>query len=216
MSHRVLIVTAVAAEREAILAAFHGDERFDIIAGGVGPAAAAASTAIALSGASYRCVLCMGIGGSYREPVQFDTVAIADEVIAADLGSESPEGFIRLDELGFGETRIRADRELANLVATTLRQANVEVTTGSILTVSTATGTEQTAVQLRERFPQASAEGMEGYGVAVAAQKYQIPFIEIRTISNQVGPRDRAAWKIKEALAQLTAISAILRKGLHL
>jgi futalosine hydrolase len=216
MSHKVLIVTAVAAEREAILAALHGDERFDIIVGGVGPAAAAASTAIALSEASYRYVLCMGIGGSYREPVQFDAVVIADELIAADLGAESPEGFIRLDELGFGETLIPVDPELANLVATTLRQANMQVTTGSILTVSTATGTEETAAQLKERFPQASAEGMEGYGVAVAAQKYQIPFIEIRTISNKVGLRDRAAWKIKEALAQLTAISVILRKGLPL
>jgi futalosine hydrolase len=216
MSHKVLIVTAVASERESILAALHGDERFDIIAGGVGPAAAAASTAIALSGASYRYVFCMGIGGSYREPVQFDAVVIADEVIAADLGAESPEGFIRLDELGFGETRIPADRELANLVATTLRQANVQVTTGSILTVSTTTGTEQTATKLKQRFPQASAEGMEGYGVAVGAQKYQIPFIEIRTVSNKVGLRDRAAWKIKEALAQLTAISTILRKGLPL
>jgi futalosine hydrolase len=31
-----------------------------------------------------------------------------------------------------------------------------------------------------------------------------LPVLEIRTVSNAVGPRDRAAWRIGEALAALT------------
>ncbi|MEC0173150.1 futalosine hydrolase, partial [Paenibacillus graminis] len=34
--------------------------------------------------------------------------------------------------------------------------------------------------------------------------------LELRAISNPVGPRDRAAWKINEALDALTAAAAIL------
>ncbi|WP_442950188.1 phosphorylase family protein, partial [Paenibacillus sp. 1-18] len=54
------------------------------------------------------------------------------------------------------------------------------------------------------------AEAMEGYGVAVAANKLGLPVMEIRTISNAVGPRDRAAWRIKEALQALEAAFSTL------
>ena len=44
---------------------------------------------------------------------------------------------------------------------------------------------------------------MEGAGVAAAAARHGVPFAEVRAISNLVGPRDRAAWRIPEALAAL-------------
>jgi futalosine hydrolase len=50
---------------------------------------------------------------------------------------------------------------------------------------------------------------MEGYGVATAAAAAGVPFAELRTISNPVGPRDRAAWRLGEALAALTAAAAV-------
>ena len=51
---------------------------------------------------------------------------------------------------------------------------------------------------------------MEGYGVAVAAAQAGLPFAELRTVSNPVGPRDRGAWRIREAFAALTAAAAVL------
>ncbi|MEC0207944.1 futalosine hydrolase, partial [Paenibacillus ehimensis] len=50
---RVLVITAVAAERDAVLRGLRGDARFDVVAGGVGPAASAASAAKALAAAGY-------------------------------------------------------------------------------------------------------------------------------------------------------------------
>ena len=52
---------------------------------------------------------------------------------------------------------------------------------------------------------------MEGYGVAVAAAQAGLPFAELRTISNPIGPRDRAAWRLREAFAALTAAAPALR-----
>ncbi|MOA19196.1 Futalosine hydrolase [compost metagenome] len=72
-----------------------------------------------------------------------------------------------------------------------------------MLTVATTTGTAETARKLAERIPGAAAEAMEGHGVAVAAHGRNIPAIELRAISNAVGPRDREAWKIGEALSAL-------------
>jgi futalosine hydrolase len=56
---------------------------------------------------------------------------------------------------------------------------------------------------------------MEGYGAAVAARSCGLPALEIRAVSNPVGPRDRAAWRIKEALDALTAASKVLAEVLQ-
>ena len=45
---------------------------------------------------------------------------------------------------------------------------------------------------------------MEGYGAALAATGARLPFAELRAISNAIGPRDRGAWRIPDALAALT------------
>lgn len=62
---RVLIVTAVEAEREAVLRGLRGSSRFHVIAAGAGTAAAAAGTAAALAAGSYGCVISAGIGGRF-------------------------------------------------------------------------------------------------------------------------------------------------------
>jgi futalosine hydrolase len=51
---------------------------------------------------------------------------------------------------------------------------------------------------------------MEGFGVATAAARAGVPFVEVRAVSNPVGPRDRSAWQITEALAALERVGAAL------
>lgn len=51
---------------------------------------------------------------------------------------------------------------------------------------------------------------MEGFGAAEAAAGHGTPFLEIRTISNTVGRRDRSAWRIPEALGALHDAFAVL------
>ena len=46
--------------------------------------------------------------------------------------------------------------------------------------------------------------------MATAAAQAGVPFAELRTISNPVGPRDRASWRLPEALAALTAATTAL------
>jgi futalosine hydrolase len=81
---------------------------------------------------------------------------------------------------------------------------------GDVLTVNTVTGTARRLAWLRERYPDAVAETMEGFGVACAAQLSGVPFAELRTISNAVGPRDRGAWQIGPALEALTRAAQML------
>jgi len=208
----VLIVTAVEAERNALLRGLGNGSPFDVLAGGVGPAAAAASAAARMARRRYRLAICAGIGGGFPGRAEVGTLVVADEVAAADLGAEAPEGFVPLERLGFGSSRIRTDAERSDRLAEALRGAGLPVVVGPVLTVSCATGTAETAKARAMRVPGAAAEAMEGFGVAVAAQNMGIPFLEIRAVSNPVGPRNRGAWKIEAALERLAEAGAVIRE----
>ncbi|MER5444701.1 futalosine hydrolase [Streptomyces sp. NPDC002766] len=202
-SVRVLVATAVPAERDAVARAFTGDA-VTVIAAGVGPALAAASTATALTtaaleGAPYGLVVSAGIAGGFPPEAPVGSLVVADEITVADLGAETADGFVPVTELGFGTVTHRPPETLVrDIVSATGARP------GAVLTVSTVTGTAERAAELRARHPRALAEAMEGFGVAEAAAAHHVPVLEIRAVSNPVGPRDRAAWRIGEALAALT------------
>ncbi|WP_405408808.1 futalosine hydrolase [Streptomyces decoyicus] len=230
---RVLVVTAVAAERDAVAAAAGPCDEValpggyalrraagvpvacDVLAAGVGPAAAAAGTATALTaatlaGAPYDLVVSAGIGGGFSpgpgarpegspSGAPLGSVVVADAIVAADLGAETPDGFTPVTELGFGTVAHLPDPALVKAVA-----AAAGAAAGTVVTVSTVTGSAARAAELAERHPGVLAEAMEGFGVAEAAAAHGVPVLEVRTISNAVGPRDRAAWRIGPALTALT------------
>lgn len=178
---------------------------------GAGPAAAAAGTARLLAlaeaaGNPYRAVLCAGIAGGFRGRAAIGSTVLAVRAVAADLGAQSPDGFLPLDELGFGTTIYGVDPALFASLHARLPTAIL----GDVLTVSTVTGTAQSATVLAERYPGAAAEAMEGYGVACACAAARVAFAELRTIANPVGPRDRAAWQIGTALDALTTAASAL------
>ncbi|MEV4048790.1 futalosine hydrolase, partial [Streptomyces sp. NPDC049744] len=54
----------------------------------------------------------------------------------------------------------------------------------------------------RHRGPR--AEPLERFADPHPAAAHGVPVLELRAVSNPVGPRDRAAWRIGEALAALT------------
>jgi futalosine hydrolase len=196
------VVTAVDAERAAVEAA--APEGAEVIAAGVGQAAAAAATATALTraeaaGRPYGLVVCAGIAGGFAPVAPVGHVTVAETIVAADLGVATSAGFVPVAELGFGVGEHRPPARLSRGVAQALGAAY-----GPVLTVSTVTGTAEGAAELAGRHPGAVAEAMEGFGVAEAAASHGVPFLEIRTVSNTVGPRDRDAWRIGDALAALT------------
>lgn len=213
----LLVVTAVPAEAEAIRAGLTAPAAPDVtvLPVGVGPAVAAAATARLLAlaeaaGRPYGAVVSAGIAGGFVDRVAVGGTVLADRSVAADLGAESPAGFIPVEDLGMPPELLGGGRIVAadpGLLAR-LRAALPGATVGTVLTVSTVTGTAASTATLAERHPDAVAEAMEGYGVAVAAAQAGVPFAELRTVSNPIGPRDRSAWRMREAFAALTSAAA--------
>lgn len=184
---RVLVVTAVEAERAAI-------DLPDVLVGGIGPAASAAAASAALAQGSYDLVVSAGIAGGFA-PLGLGDIAVASTIVFADLGRETPAGFEPVESAPVRyDVEPRLAVELADRTGGHL---------GTVVTVATVTGTAATADQLVARHPDVVAEAMEGAGVAAAAACHGVPCAEIRAISNLVGPRDRAAWRIGDALTAL-------------
>ncbi|MEU6014612.1 futalosine hydrolase [Streptomyces sp. NPDC047515] len=218
---RVLVVTAVPAERDAVTRAFQdvsepsvsevpgarihhagrpgGSVAVDVLAGGAGPAAAAAATAFGLASAPYDLVVSAGIGGGFASAAPVGSLVVASGIVAADLGAETPEGFVPVTALGFGRDRFTPPPARVRDVA-----AATGALPGEILTVSTVTGSAERAAALLATHPRAAAEAMEGFGVAEAAERSGVAVLELRAVSNAVGPRDRDTWRIGDALAALT------------
>ena len=242
LTRTVLVITAVAAEATAVLDALRpavvsesrtvsestavselavgpyrgcrvaGDATVAVLAGGIGPAAAAAATAAGLAlQPEVQLVLSVGIAGGFAEA----GVAVGDTVLAAssvyaDLGADTPAGFQSAAGLGWSAVEYAGSSTLLAAVGERLRSADLIVHTGAVITVSTVTGTANRATELYARH-RPVAEAMEGAAVAATAARFGCPFLELRTVSNPVGRRNRTAWDIPGALVALREALAAAR-----
>lgn len=214
---RLLGVVATQKEQSALLASMSASvvplgpyraartSLADVVVAGVGPAAAAAGTATALALGGYDVCLSLGICGAFRGTADLGDTVVATELVAADLGADSPEGFLGSGEMGWSDDVAPVDPALLQLVVDRLDSP----VTGPVLTLSTVTGTRVRADALALRHG-AVAEAMEGWGVLAAASPYGLPVLEIRTVSNLVDDRDTSAWDVKAALASLEKVGAAL------
>lgn len=217
---RFLVITAVEAERDAVTRSLSSRPttvgRYDAslattaagevtaIAGGMGMAAAAAATGTALALGSYDVVVSMGIGGGFDGRAVTGEVVVATEVLACEMGADSPDGFQTFGQLGLLDTGIATGAPVQYLAR------RLGARTGRILTVSTVTGTDQRALELAALWNPV-AEAMEGWGVWSTVQPFGTVLpLEIRAISNRVGRRDRASWDIAGALDALSRAAATL------
>ena len=228
----LLVITAVEAERDATVGKLPESKHIDIggygglsvptAAGelhafhaGVGPVAAAATTASLLAlGPDYELVVSAGIAGGFAGRAEVGDVVWADQVIAADQGVVTDDGFLSLRELGLPGNGGYAIGDLgyrARLAAGSFRLRG-----GDVLTLSCMTGTTERADELAVRYPRAVAEAMEGYGVIEATRRdlqrtgRDVPFAEVRAISNIIGRRDRSTWNIPRAFDALAEAMSLL------
>lgn len=227
---RLLLCAAVEVELEAALAAARRARRgagreaggemlaaaFDVEAllTGVGKV----STAIELSRALLRTpaalVLQVGIAGAFSSSnLAPGDVVVSSEEILADEGVETGEGFLPLEKLGLGGAPWRLALPLAQRLPLEAiardAQERYRVARGRTITVSTVTGTAARAAML-EALWSPLAESMEGAAAAFAAARAGCLFLEVRGISNLVGPRDRAAWEVERAAANAAEVALAL------
>jgi futalosine hydrolase len=173
---------------------------------GVGPASAARAAALLIERHRPSALVIFGIGGAYPvSGLTIGDVALATTEVYADLGADSPEGFLTLKEMDMPLAQI-SRKKIYNEIALdkqllkTARRVLKGAKAGRFATVSLATGNIGWARELERRF-KVICENMEGAAAAHAALLAGVPALEIRAVSNIVEDRDLTKWD-KDLAAQ--------------
>jgi futalosine hydrolase len=214
---RILVVAATDAEvsvmvrklgrvrqqRERLAEYVCADRAVHVLTTGVGMVATAAWCSRELSRSRYDLALDVGLCGSFEPRLAPGTVVHVVSDCVAELGAEDGDRFVSLEELGLD------DRLDVRLGGAELRNPAPPAIGGLErlpqargITVNTVHGHERSIAAIVERLhPQ--VESMEGAAFMYACLMHDVPFAQIRAVSNVVERRDRGAWKVQEAIDAL-------------
>lgn len=167
---------------------------------GFGPVAAAARTATLLAHRRPPRVLLVGLAGALDPERARPGQALAfGRVTLEGVGAGEGEGFLSAGQMGFPLLDAAAGpsgpvgEELDLVVPDGLPENQY------LLTVCAASGNPLQAGRRRARHPDAVAEDMESFGVALACTLAGIPLTVVRGISNRSGDRERGNWCFEDA-----------------
>lgn len=139
-----------------------------------------------------------GIAGSFTESAPLGSVVEVTEEIYADLVAESPEELLDLEQMGF--ENFRANQQLYRNKISNPGGQQTSFSAERGITVNRVHGREATIKEILARW-QPGVESMEGAAFFQACLMNEVPFLELRGISNWVTPRDRSAWQIGPAVS---------------
>ena len=211
MGKRILVVGATFPELAGLIGKFKGENpspssflsfewegnRLDVLCSGIGMVNTAWHLGRYLLEITPDHAIQLGIGGAFPSGPDLGEVVEVREECYPELGADSPDGFLDLREMGFVNFRVEG-QDFYNLLEnphaglTGLRQCRG-------ITVNRVHGTEGAITRTQQRWSP-EVESMEGAAFMQACLQQGISFTEIRGISNRVEPRNRAAWKIPEAI----------------
>ncbi len=172
---------------------------------GFGPIAAACHTAWSIAQQSPRRAFLLGAAGAYGEALPLGSATQFRRVGLYGIGIGSGAGYRTVEQIGFRADGSRAGDGFVKSTMLMLDYAPASPNEDCLLTVCSA-ATDQVEVEYRlEHFPWAAAEDMEGFGVALACGRFNVPLCIIRGISNVAGDRERQHWQIEQALRSACA-----------
>lgn len=191
----------------------HKDLRVFPLCTGVGAVATSWHLARFLSARPVDWAINAGICGAFDPSLQLGEVVHVVAEQFGDLGAEDAEGhFHDLFELGL------VPHHEQPFIHNTLYNPGADqarfLPAVHGLTVNRVHGNAGNIEAARRKFANAQVESMEGaaffYGCLLAG----VPFVEIRSVSNYVEPRNRASWQIALAIENLNRVLVEMLKSL--
>lgn len=184
--------------------------RFAVTGIGIGPSMYQLTKCLTAN--APQLVIQAGVAGSLDTSVlPGDTVVVASDTFA-DAGVEENKRFRNLFDLGLEDPNVFPWQKgvLPNPYAQWLTLPGFQQVQG--ITVNEISTNPTRIEQYRLQW-NAQVESMEGACLHYACLMEQIPFLQLRSISNFIGERNKAKWKLKEAVHNLdTAINLLLDK----
>tara|TARA_B100001758_G_C18302762_1_gene553362 strand:+ start:149 stop:727 length:579 start_codon:yes stop_codon:yes gene_type:complete len=144
----------------------------------------------------YDLVINMGVAGSFLNELKNGDVVEVIEDFFSEIGFENGDSFSIFSDFNL-KTKYQVDAKTA------LRKVRG-------ITVNTVHGNNQTISEIIERL-NPEVESMEGAAVFQVCEEFNIPCLQIRSVSNKVEKRNRNSWDIDLAIENLnTEVEKIL------
>ncbi|MCW3082684.1 MAG: hypothetical protein JWP12_50 [Bacteroidetes bacterium] len=207
---KLLIVAATSFEIDPLLKQLHivGKTSRNFISGtyknleidflitGIGMTATAYYTGKALND-SYDVALNMGICGSFNRNLDLGDVVNVYEDSFSELGAEDGDVFLSLDEL-----KLEGVTKITNEKYGSLNQVIELLPRVTGITVNSTHGNESSIGKAVARF-HPYTESMEGAAFMFACENENIPYVQLRAVSNYVERRNRESWNIPLAIENI-------------
>ena len=160
---------------------------------GFGLVASAARTSQLIAEHQPDRVVLAGIAGSFGDRLPLGEAFQFSEVICHGIGVGSGNEFRSAKQLGWMMLDSPGIGDCLSLLSTSQDEH-------TLVSSCSASSCPKEAEHRRDLYPSAEAEDMEGFSVALSCKLHEIPVSIVRGISNRVGDRDHAGWKIDKAI----------------
>lgn len=197
---QILLIAATEQEVQPFIATNTG---IDVLISGVGIPSTIYHLQKRMQQIDYDFIIQAGIAGSYNKDLKPGQTVLVKQDSFGDFGMEEKENFIPLFDSGLAD---KDEFPFTNgwLVNTTEIFKRSSLQAVKAITVNKVSDSKLQKHQLTEYF-NADIESMEGAALHFVCLQENIPFMQIRSISNYVGERDKTKWLMKEAIDNLNA-----------
>jgi futalosine hydrolase len=209
----LLIAVATEQEIEPFQHYSVNQQGIKLLVTGVGPVVAAANLGsyLACQGSMVDGVLNIGVAGAYSDSgLELLDICLAVQEVVGDFGICMQDEIQDFDPEVIQPNRpIAIKNDLSERIAGILQANSIPYKVTNFVTVNCCSGTRKRGDFLRKKFT-AGCENMEGAGVAMVCNNFNIPCVELRCVSNTVEDRNPDTWLLDEAIEKICRVTAVL------
>jgi len=202
---QILLIAATAHEIEPFTTA---NSQADVLITGIGVPSTIYHLQKRIHQVDYDLVIQAGIAGGFHDDVLLGNVVLVTQDCFADLGMEENGNYTPVFNTPFAD---KDEFPFTNgrLLNPGSHFQKTELSSVKAITVNKVSDSELQKQQYIINF-NADIETMEGAALHYVCLQENIPFLQIRSVSNHIGERDKSKWKIKEAIKNLNTELQIL------
>ncbi len=196
---RILIISATQIEVEFAKMQLNENYNISFLVTGIGILATAITLTKYLMRNRPDLIIQVGIAGSFNQNSDLGSVVLVQEEILGDMGVEENGVWkdLFISKLSDPDTPPFTKGRLLNKHVLSLNKSGLPLV--SAITVNEITTRPQRILQ-QQLIYNPHIETMEGAVLHYLCNDFEIPYLQIRGLSNYIGERDKSYWKIKEAV----------------
>ncbi|HSU27306.1 MAG TPA: futalosine hydrolase [Chitinophagaceae bacterium] len=178
------------------------DMSIDVLITGVGLTAASYHISKQLQLKKPGLVIQVGIAGSFDRKLPLASVVAIKQEQVADLGVSASKGFLSVFDLGLTKKNQYPYKNgwLINATVPAIKASGLKAVKG--ISVNQVSTSPSMINSYKKRF-RPVIESMEGAALHYVCLMERVPFIQLRSVSNYIGERNKKKWALKESIDTL-------------